>query len=130
MSSVTDWLTSIGTISAVVVSLSYAVLGRFAEKKRKRRRIIWRLGSLSEKLYHEIETTQQNESTKAIAELETYKAFKIYQSVILFSADSSNEDVLVLGENMLEAYENYYADKSEEQRAICLDLIKQVKTLK
>ena len=130
MSSVTDWLTSIGTISAVVISLSYAIFGDLAKKKRRRGRMVRSLCSLSEELYHEIETARQNEPLKAITELKTYKPLKIYQSVIRFSADISDEDILMLGENILESFEDYFQDQSEEHKTFCLNLIAQIKALK
>jgi len=130
MGSVTDWLTSIGTISAVVVSLSYTIFSHLAQKRRKRRYMIRRLRVLSEKLYHEVELIQQDESTKNITEMASYETLKIYQEVIMFTVDDSNEDILLLGNNLMESFCDYFQDRSEGHKEICLSLLKQTNEIK
>jgi len=78
MSSITDWLTSIGTISAVILSLAYAIIGRNMEKRRKRRYLILKTASMSEKLFHEIDSLPSEHPVGDMSELRSYKAYKIY----------------------------------------------------
>lgn len=130
MSSITDWLTSIGTIAAVVISMVYVVVGHYTEKKHKRRDMIHRLRNLSEMLYREIEAARRDELSRDITEMRHYKALSMHQTIALFSADPNNEDVLALGENLLEALGDYCKDPSDSHRETCLSLLEQAQQMK
>lgn len=130
MSSVTDWLTSIGTVSAVVISLSYTIVGRQVEKRRRRWNMIRHLRGLSEKLFHELEAVRQDHPPGDISELETYKMFKIYTVVAQFSADAADEDVVIRGVNMLDCLREYGKDQSDFHRKSCLDKLEQIRKMK
>jgi len=128
MGSITDWLTSIGTVSAVVISLIYTVFNHSVQKKRKRYNLIRRIHSLSERLFHEIETAPPNQTN--ISKLETHGVFKTYQQVLLFSVDEVNEDILILGEDILISLSDYFDERNETNRNACLDLMKKINEIK
>ena len=128
MSSLTDWLTSIGTIAAVVVSLSYVVVGNYLDKRRKRRNLILRMRYLSEKLFNEIGEAPQSQTD--ISELKTYETFKIYQTIVMFSVNASNEDILTLGQHLLSCFEDYFNTKTQADRDVCSDVMKQIDKMK
>jgi len=128
MSSITDWLTSIGTIAAVVVSLSYVVVGNYMDKRRKRHNLILRMRYLSEKLFNEIREAPQSQGD--ISKLKTYETFKIYQTIVMFSVNASNEDVLTLAQHMLSCFEDYFSSKSQADRDVCSDVMRQINEMK
>jgi len=128
MGSITDWLTSIGTVAAVVISLGFTVFRHYAEKKRRRLNLIWRIRVLADRLIHEIEAAPPGLTD--IGELESYRTAKIYQQILIFFAHEDNGDLLVLGEQALNSLVDYFNDRSEAKRNVCLEMMKQVNTTK
>ena len=128
MSSVTDWLTSIGTVSAVVVSLGYTVVGKYAEKRRNRRSAIKRTAAFSEALFNEIEKTDPSQTD--ITALKSYRAFEMYQTVMTIAASDSNKDILLAAQNAQGYLTDYCANRSEPAREDCVALLQQLKTMR
>jgi hypothetical protein len=130
LSAVTDWLTSIGTISAVVTSLAYYTINPHIEKRRKRRDLILKTIFMSEKLFHEIDSIKIDRQINDISKLRSYNQLKIYLNIASYSRDFDNEDVLMLGENLFGSLGDYYENKNENNKKNCLDFLKQLKEIK
>ncbi|MCL1937311.1 MAG: hypothetical protein FWF52_02815 [Candidatus Azobacteroides sp.] len=127
MSTITDWLTAIGTVTAVILSLSYTIFSHYIERKRKRYKLIHNMLSLTEKFFREIEGTGQNQTD--ISQLNTYKSMKIFQTVILFSADAFSEDIVMIGDNLFSCLLDYFYNRSDMNKEACFSLIEQLKQM-
>ena len=130
MSSITDWLTSIGTISAVILSLAYSIIGRNTEKRRKRRNLILKTASMSEILFHEIDSLPSEHPVGDMSEPRSYKAYQIYLSAVSVSTDPENEDILMLGESLSNCLNDYYKNRNENNKTNYFDILKQLKEMK
>jgi len=128
MASVTDWLTSIGTVAAVVISLSYAVVGHYTEKARRRKNLIHRVHAVAERLFEEIEGAPVNQSD--INNLETYGTFRLYRIALTLLGTEANDDVITLADDVFTALVGYFNDRSDTRRTACQDLISQIDRMK